>query len=239
MNFNSLTTNKDNKDFTPDKSPNKTKKEPPELKHARSLFPVLTPQTTQKLIIDRLNVLIAAANKASPEKGDLSSQAAVLEAALPILNEALTLDVDITQRLGEIANNNLQQPNQQCRQLKEMQLYLTLLNSHSNNKLHALIKKLGKTIDDFTEATSPKWDTHLAKLEALIREGVSIGRKTPVASDAFLETIAAESVLDKYKAIPIDPKVFAFVNLESMILNSKKWEGSQTSIVVEYLRPIF
>jgi hypothetical protein len=203
---------------------------------------VRSSEENSQIIINRLYLLIGAADKAGSLKGKKVEQTAnALKPLLPVLNQALALDTDMALRLSEVAIEELQRPSQQCRQLHEMRLYFTLLNHHLEHaeedsplkaisseqraQLNAFIQELGKTVVLFTEATAPPWRSHLDKLEALIRE------------QAGTEELAAlpQGCLEQESGIPIDKKTFAAINLETMILGSVFLEGNFTQPVVSYL----
>lgn len=132
-------------------------------------------QADPEQIIPRLTELLQSAEiaggKESRQIKALSLQ--ILQNSSASLQKALKLgsEEDLCLRMAEIASQQLTSPQQQCRQLSDLNLYLTLLSHRVNvlpgdltpddkRQLTALVKQVRETLDLFTRATAPAWTKH-------------------------------------------------------------------------------
>ena len=160
-----------------------------------------------------------------------------------ILQKALALDEDIRDRLAHIAANTFDTPQQKCRQLQDMQLYLTLLNRHAQadandselsrklskdekQQLTSFVEEVRKTLDRFTRTITPEWSTHLDELENLLKEELPKQPQLPQAN----------SLLNTYKGQQLDNRTLAHVLLESMIKGTPAFEGNNQAKMVSFLK---
>lgn len=164
------------------------------------------------------------------------------EAALTVLDKALQGEKDICARLGDIAEKSFTSPVEQCRQLRDMQLYLTLLDNHVQKNseeesrlnlqekglLHALVDSGKKACDSFSAIIAPKWRTHVDALETAI--------KTALPQQQSLQSLSNfPSLLTTHKGTALDSKIFAHVQAEALIKGTS-YEGEASSTLITYLK---
>lgn len=181
----------------------------------------------EQLFIQRLEELLTAADQAGSSRSkDLLKQ------DVPLLMKALKFDQEIDQRLQQVAEEKFSLPSQQCRQLRDMQLYLNLLVHHvesaenfkkeEKETLAFLIQEIDKAHTSFSQAVVPQWSSHLDQIEQLIKSELPGQR-----------TFTTPSILN-VKTAPISARTFSAILLESMIQDSEL-EGNLVSTVLNYL----
>ncbi len=190
-------------------------------------------------ITPRLKQLVAVAEKLQPY-GQVKNKVITLKSiddSVQILRKALSLDEDIRDRLFEIASQTFHTPQQQCRQLQDMQLYLTLLNSHvsandssctadEKKELKNFVEGVRNTLDQFKQVVVPEWTTHFDALENVIKNELPTSK----------HHVQINTLLDEYKGDVIDNRTFAHVLLESLIKGSSALEGNNQASMLSFLK---
>ncbi len=154
-----------------------------------------------------------------------------------VLDRALHNDEELSGRILDVlqsAKSSMESPRQQCRELRDIASFLSLLSyrmqqgemAEGDQKLlKDFVLEIDKVASCFFQATAPRWSTHLDKLTAVIRDEIQGQKKLPTVP----------SMLMTHQGIPVNDKTFAHIHGEAIIKGSSL-EGSADGPILAYVK---
>ncbi len=189
-----------------------------------------------EIVSEHLERLLKAADRAmDPLMLRAGGGRRVINASVSsVLDKALECHPDLGEGLVKIVSSSLTSPSQQCRNLSDIGLYLSLLSRRAEQDegisqedyqlLHDLAGEIQEVTQQFFQALTPVWTSHLDKIDGIIRDELpKVSPLPPVVS-----------VLNTQKGTPLDDKTFAHIQAEAVIQKSGL-EGHAEEPVLTYL----